>query len=80
MIEGCPPFSAKQEDEVPKSYAAKERPPFRAPTKHYSHGLKEYVLCLFGSLFYFTHTHTHTHAYIVTYIHAYIHIHVDLLL
>ncbi|KAJ9153250.1 hypothetical protein P3X46_026711 [Hevea brasiliensis] len=43
MIEGCPPFSAKQEREVPKSYAAKERPPFRAPTKRYSHGLKELI-------------------------------------
>ncbi|KDP21162.1 hypothetical protein JCGZ_21633 [Jatropha curcas] len=43
MIEGCPPFSAKQEQEVPNSYCAKERPPFRAPTKHYSHGLKELI-------------------------------------
>ncbi|KAJ9135967.1 hypothetical protein P3X46_033085 [Hevea brasiliensis] len=43
LIEGCPPFSAKQAAEVPKSYAAKERPPFRAPTKHYSHGLKELI-------------------------------------
>lgn len=41
MIEGCPPFSTKQEKEVPKLYAAKGRPPFRAPTKHYAHGLKE---------------------------------------
>lgn len=41
MIEGCPPFSAKQESEVPKAYAAKDRPPFTAPTKFYAHGLKE---------------------------------------
>lgn len=43
MIEGKPPFSAKQDPEVAKSYADKERPPFRAPAKFYSHGLKEYV-------------------------------------
>ncbi|KAG6778921.1 hypothetical protein POTOM_015284 [Populus tomentosa] len=43
MIEGCPPFSAKQEHEVPSAYAAKERPPFRAPTKSYAHGLKELI-------------------------------------
>ncbi|WVY92806.1 hypothetical protein V8G54_031894 [Vigna mungo] len=43
MIEGCLPFSAKQEDEVPKVYAAKERPPFRAPSKHYSHGIRELI-------------------------------------
>ncbi|KAI8009486.1 Integrin-linked protein kinase 1 [Camellia lanceoleosa] len=42
MIEGCPPFFAKQENEVPKAYCTKKRPPFRAPIKHYSHGLKEY--------------------------------------
>lgn len=41
MIEGCPPFSAKQENEVPKVYAAKERPPFNSPPKHYAHGLRE---------------------------------------
>jgi len=41
MIEGCPPFSAKQDDEVPKVYAAKERPPFQAPAKRYSHGIRE---------------------------------------
>lgn len=41
MIEGCPPFSAKQENEVPKLYAAKERPPFNSPAKRYAHGLKE---------------------------------------
>ncbi|CAL5346247.1 unnamed protein product [Camellia sinensis] len=43
MIEGCPPFSAKQENEVPKSYCTKKRPPFRAPIKRYSHGLKELI-------------------------------------
>ncbi|CAL5411511.1 unnamed protein product [Camellia sinensis] len=41
MIEGCLPFYAKQENEVPKVYATKERPPFRAPTKCYAHGLKD---------------------------------------
>ncbi|KAG2684914.1 hypothetical protein I3760_10G097800 [Carya illinoinensis] len=43
MIEGYPPFSAKQDNEVPKLYAAKQRPPFRASTKHYAHGLKELI-------------------------------------
>lgn len=43
MIEGCPPFPAKQENEVPKAYAANVRPPFRAPAKHYAHGLKELI-------------------------------------
>ncbi|KAF5176081.1 Integrin-linked protein kinase [Thalictrum thalictroides] len=43
MIEGCPPFSNKPELEVPKAYVEKERPPFRAPTKHYSHGLRELI-------------------------------------
>lgn len=43
MIEGCPPFHAKQESEVPKVYAAKERPPFRAPAKRYSHGIRELI-------------------------------------
>lgn len=41
MIEGCVPFSTKPETEVPKAYVANERPPFRAPPKHYAHGLKE---------------------------------------
>ncbi|PPR98420.1 hypothetical protein GOBAR_AA22250 [Gossypium barbadense] len=41
MIEGYPPFSAKQDNEVPKVYAARERPPFKAPAKHYAHGLKD---------------------------------------
>ncbi|GER24542.1 protein kinase [Striga asiatica] len=43
LIEGCPPFSSKLDYEVPKSYIAKQRPPFRAPAKFYAHGLKEYV-------------------------------------
>lgn len=41
LIEGYPPFHTKQENEVPKAYAAKQRPSFKAPTKHYAHGLKE---------------------------------------
>ncbi|XP_058095449.1 integrin-linked protein kinase 1-like isoform X1 [Magnolia sinica] len=43
MIEGLLPFSTKEEKEVPKVYAAKERPPFRAPLKLYSHGLKQLI-------------------------------------
>ncbi|KAK8629303.1 hypothetical protein V6N13_078148 [Hibiscus sabdariffa] len=43
MIEGCPPFTAKQDNEVPKAYEARERPPFKAPTKNYAHGLKELI-------------------------------------
>ncbi len=43
MIEGCPPFYAKQDEEVPKVYAAKERPPFLAPSKRYAHGLRELI-------------------------------------
>ncbi|XP_074575258.1 serine/threonine-protein kinase 12-like [Curcuma longa] len=43
MIEGCPPFRDKQDDEVPKAYASKERPPFRAAPKLYAHGLKELI-------------------------------------
>ncbi|KAK9153170.1 hypothetical protein Sjap_000650 [Stephania japonica] len=43
MIEGHPPFHAKEEVEVPKVYAEKERPPFRASAKLYSHGLKELI-------------------------------------
>ncbi|KAI8525734.1 hypothetical protein RHMOL_Rhmol13G0253000 [Rhododendron molle] len=43
MIEGCLPFSAKQENDVPKAYASNVRPPFRAPAKHYAHGLKELI-------------------------------------
>lgn len=43
MIEGCPPFSAKNETEALEAYASKDRPPFAAPTKHYPHGLKELI-------------------------------------
>lgn len=43
MIEGCPPFSYKQDNEVPKAYVSKQRPPFRAPPKQYGHGLKELI-------------------------------------
>ncbi|KAL6542750.1 hypothetical protein OROHE_010270 [Orobanche hederae] len=43
MIEGCPPFHSKQDQDVPKSYAANERPPFRAPMKFYAHGLKQLI-------------------------------------
>jgi len=43
LIEGYPPFHTKQENEVPKAYAAKQRPSFKAPTKHYAHGLKELI-------------------------------------
>lgn len=41
MIEGNPPFPTKPENEVPKAYIAKERPPFMAPPKRYEHGVKE---------------------------------------
>ncbi|GFS38581.1 integrin-linked protein kinase family [Actinidia rufa] len=43
MIEGSPPFSTKQEIEVPKVYVANERPPFRASAKLYGHGLRELI-------------------------------------
>ncbi|KAK4714534.1 hypothetical protein R3W88_020441 [Solanum pinnatisectum] len=43
MIEGCPPFSMKQETEVAKAYVANERPPFRASQKLYAHGLRELI-------------------------------------
>ncbi|THU59490.1 hypothetical protein C4D60_Mb07t02670 [Musa balbisiana] len=43
MIEGCLPFNKKQDDEVPKAYASKERPPFTAHRKKYPHGLKELI-------------------------------------
>ncbi|KAJ6824327.1 serine/threonine-protein kinase STY8-like isoform X1 [Iris pallida] len=43
MIEGRPPFSTKSDNDVPKAYASKERPPFRAPLKCYPHGLKELI-------------------------------------
>lgn len=41
MIEGCPPFTMKHDNEVPKAYAARQRPPFKAPAKLYARGLKE---------------------------------------
>ncbi|KAM1917759.1 hypothetical protein ACFX13_037322 [Malus domestica] len=43
MIENCLPFAAQQDNEVPKAYVAKERPPFRAPVKLYRHGLRELI-------------------------------------
>ncbi|KAL8128660.1 hypothetical protein V2J09_017815 [Rumex salicifolius] len=43
MIEGCPPFSDKDETEVPQLYAKKHRPPFRASGELYDHGLKELI-------------------------------------
>ncbi|XP_064950301.1 serine/threonine-protein kinase 12-like isoform X1 [Musa acuminata AAA Group] len=43
MIEGCPPFCYKQDNEVPKAYVSKQRPPFGAPPKLYVHGLKELI-------------------------------------
>ncbi|GMI77704.1 BLUE LIGHT-DEPENDENT H+-ATPASE PHOSPHORYLATION [Hibiscus trionum] len=43
MIEGCPPFCTKQDNEVPKAYSSRERPPFKAPSKYYAHGLKELI-------------------------------------
>lgn len=43
MIEGYPPFSTRSEADVLHSYASKERPPFGAPPKLYSHGLKELI-------------------------------------
>ncbi|KAH6759468.1 Integrin-linked protein kinase family [Perilla frutescens var. frutescens] len=43
MIEGYAPFYSKEEDEVPRSFAEKERPPFRASLKFYGHGLKQLI-------------------------------------
>ncbi|GAY34838.1 hypothetical protein CUMW_013620 [Citrus unshiu] len=43
MIEGCPPFTMKHDNEVPKAYAARQRPPFKAPAKLYARGLKELI-------------------------------------
>ncbi|XP_027330717.1 integrin-linked protein kinase 1 isoform X1 [Abrus precatorius] len=43
MIEGCPPFYAKPENEVPKAYVENERPPFRASPKLYAYGLKQLI-------------------------------------
>ncbi|KAM0945762.1 putative protein kinase TKL-Pl-5 family [Dioscorea sansibarensis] len=43
MIEGHPPFADKQDNEIPRAYASKERPPFQASAKFYSYGLKELI-------------------------------------
>ncbi|XP_076888186.1 serine/threonine-protein kinase 12-like [Bidens hawaiensis] len=43
MIEGEQPFFNKNEDDVPKAYVSKERPPFNAPSKSYAHGLRELI-------------------------------------
>ncbi|XP_057797652.1 integrin-linked protein kinase 1-like isoform X2 [Salvia miltiorrhiza] len=43
MIEGNPPFCSKQDHEVPKYYCEKERPPFKASSKFYGHGLKHLI-------------------------------------
>ncbi|KAJ8549053.1 hypothetical protein K7X08_032760 [Anisodus acutangulus] len=43
MIEGYPPFHAKEENDIPKLYAAKERPPFKSLAKFYAYGLKELI-------------------------------------
>ncbi|XP_028760257.1 integrin-linked protein kinase 1 [Neltuma alba] len=43
MVEGCPPFRAMPEKEVPKAYVANERPQFKASSKVYAHGLKELI-------------------------------------
>ncbi|XP_078428254.1 integrin-linked protein kinase family isoform X2 [Wolffia australiana] len=43
MIEGCIPFSATSEIDVPNSYASKQRPPFKASPKLYAHGLRELI-------------------------------------
>jgi len=43
MIEGCLPYHDKKNDEIEKAHNSKERPPFRAPPKHYAHGLRELI-------------------------------------
>ncbi|KMT02281.1 hypothetical protein BVRB_9g205990 [Beta vulgaris subsp. vulgaris] len=43
MIEGCPPFVSKREEDVAKAYCSNERPPFLAPEKYYALGLKELI-------------------------------------
>ena len=43
MIEGCLPFHDKKIDEIEKAHSSKERPPFRAPAKHYAYGLRELI-------------------------------------
>ncbi|EPS68772.1 hypothetical protein M569_05994, partial [Genlisea aurea] len=46
MIEGVPPFHSRAEVEVAKAYVANERPPFCAPVKLYSYGLRQLIeLC-----------------------------------
>ncbi|KAL2938522.1 Integrin-linked protein kinase 1 [Bienertia sinuspersici] len=42
MIEGCPPFESKGEEEAAKAYCSNERPPFTAPAKYYGLGLKDF--------------------------------------
>ncbi|THU44775.1 hypothetical protein C4D60_Mb02t10900 [Musa balbisiana] len=41
MIEGCPPFCYKQDNEVPKAFVSKQRPPFGAPPKLYKTTLED---------------------------------------
>ncbi|KAK9696876.1 hypothetical protein RND81_08G002900 [Saponaria officinalis] len=43
MIEGCPPFSSKDEKEAQRAYDHHKRPPFKAPGKSYAHGLRELI-------------------------------------
>lgn len=43
MIEGTPPFPAKQDKDVHVAYAANKRPPFTQSSKHYVHGLKNVI-------------------------------------
>ncbi|KAG2600688.1 integrin-linked protein kinase 1-like [Panicum virgatum] len=43
MIEGCLPYHDRKNDEIEKAHNSKERPPFRAPPKHYAHGLRELI-------------------------------------
>ncbi|XP_010529228.1 PREDICTED: serine/threonine-protein kinase STY8 [Tarenaya hassleriana] len=43
MIEGHMPFSDKKDSEASEAYASRERPPFRAPSKQYPHGLKTLI-------------------------------------
>ncbi|XP_062221248.1 integrin-linked protein kinase 1-like [Phragmites australis] len=43
MIEGCLPYHDKKNGEIEKAHISKERPPFRAPPKHYAHGLRELI-------------------------------------
>ncbi|KAJ4881015.1 Integrin-linked protein kinase family [Raphanus sativus] len=43
MIEGRIPFAEKEDSEASEAYACKERPSFKAPSKHYPHGLKSLI-------------------------------------